>query len=95
MEKPRHVEKENINQMDNFTKNQTLDNFDLIDKSLENLLLNLSYNINQELFKANLIKKIISKDTFDYLVGKKFMICLLYTSPSPRDATLSRMPSSA
>ena len=22
-------------------------------------------------------------------------ICLLYTSPSPRDATLSRMPSSA
>ena len=25
----------------------------------------------------------------------KFDICLLYTSPSPRDATLSRMPSSA
>ena len=24
-----------------------------------------------------------------------FMVCLLYTSPSPRDATLSRMPSSA
>ena len=24
-----------------------------------------------------------------------FMTCLLYTSPSPRDATLSRMPSSA
>ena len=27
--------------------------------------------------------------------GKKFMICLLYTSPSPRDAHESRMPSSA
>ena len=26
---------------------------------------------------------------------KKSYICLLYTSPSPRDATLSRMPSSA
>ena len=26
---------------------------------------------------------------------KLFGICLLYTSPSPRDATLSRMPSSA
>jgi len=26
---------------------------------------------------------------------KRFNICLLYTSPSPRDATLSRMPSSA
>ena len=24
-----------------------------------------------------------------------YHICLLYTSPSPRDATLSRMPSSA
>ena len=26
---------------------------------------------------------------------KRFNDCLLYTSPSPRDATLSRMPSSA
>ena len=25
----------------------------------------------------------------------RFICCLLYTSPSPRDATLSRMPSSA
>ena len=31
------------------------------------------------------------------LVSPKGMgiVCLLYTSPSPRDATLSRMPSSA
>ena len=41
---------------------------------MENLLLNLSYKINQELFKANLIKKMISKDSFEYLVGKKLMI---------------------
>ena len=27
--------------------------------------------------------------------GKNPQTCLLYTSPSPRDATLSRMPSSA
>ena len=27
--------------------------------------------------------------------GMSTMVCLLYTSPSPRDATLSRMPSSA
>ena len=27
--------------------------------------------------------------------GGKVISCLLYTSPSPRDATLSRMPSSA
>ncbi len=74
VEKQRNLEKENINQMDNFPKKQIFNNFDLIDKSLKNLLLNLSYNINQELFKANLIKKIISKDSFDYLVGKNFLI---------------------
>ena len=73
-EKSINQEKENINQMDNLPKNQILNNFELIDKSLENLLLNLSYKINQELFKANLIKKMISKDSFDYLVGKNFMI---------------------
>ena len=27
--------------------------------------------------------------------GTEHNVCLLYTSPSPRDATLSRMPSSA
>ena len=34
------------------------------------------------------LKKGVLQDNIDY-------ICLLYTSPSPRDATLSRMPSSA
>ena len=27
--------------------------------------------------------------------GERFCVCLLYTSPSPRDRTRSRMPSSA
>ena len=40
-----------------------------------------------EISDAELIKMIIDADKVD--------ICLLYTSPSPRDATLSRMPSSA
>ena len=31
----------------------------------------------------------------DERIGAKLFNCLLYTSPSPRDATLSRMPSSA
>ena len=39
--------------------------------------------INAELFPMN--------DQFDYVVDG----CLLYTSPSPRDRTRSRMPSSA
>ena len=32
---------------------------------------------------------------FDETKGYKFISCLLYTSPSPRDRTRSRMPSSA
>ena len=32
---------------------------------------------------------------FFWDIIKQSKICLLYTSPSPRDATLSRMPSSA
>ena len=46
-------------------------------------------------------KKILNP-AFNYLITLLFLIpwaklmgCLLYTSPSPRDATLSRMPSSA
>ena len=31
----------------------------------------------------------------NYTSWKYLVVCLLYTSPSPRDATLSRMPSSA
>ena len=31
----------------------------------------------------------------EYTFHGKMISCLLYTSPSPRDATLSRMPSSA
>ena len=33
--------------------------------------------------------------SLDTLKGRNSTSCLLYTSPSPRDATLSRMPSSA
>ena len=33
--------------------------------------------------------------TKDAIPGQRASDCLLYTSPSPRDATLSRMPSSA
>ena len=37
----------------------------------------------------------IRLDSQDYIVNYGIPDCLLYTSPSPRDATLSRMPSSA
>ena len=35
------------------------------------------------------LQALVNKD------GESSLSCLLYTSPSPRDATLSRMPSSA
>ena len=48
------------------------------------------YHIKDE--HIDLLKEAFDWDKFpiDYLRS-----CLLYTSPSPRDATLSRMPSSA
>ena len=42
---------------------------------------------------ADLVSRVLKKDTA-YLCAKSYS-CLLYTSPSPRDRLLSRMPSSA
>ena len=39
--------------------------------------------------------KSYSKEDIYDLLGDQFEVCLLYTSPSPRDGLLSRMPSSA
>ena len=38
---------------------------------------------------------VIEDARIEKLMKRKYPGCLLYTSPSPRDATLSRMPSSA
>ena len=46
--------------------------------------------IGADQFVVNLNGSVSTLDTF--AIGQP---CLLYTSPSPRDATLSRMPSSA
>ena len=43
----------------------------------------------------NPIKKFLIGIFGEEIDYDKFNNCLLYTSPSPRDATLSRMPSSA
>ena len=37
----------------------------------------------------------INRDTGVTFMGDVFKLCLLYTSPSPRDLSTSRMPSSA
>ena len=44
------------------------------------------------------LKGIMSREINEYIAGEtagQSIICLLYTSPSPRDGLLSRMPSSA
>ena len=38
---------------------------------------------------------VIEREDGKRIVNHVVFVCLLYTSPSPRDATLSRMPSSA
>ena len=40
-------------------------------------------------------RECFSRTEFEKALRDKVENCLLYTSPSPRDATLSRMPSSA
>ena len=50
--------------------------------------------------KAKQREDFYAKQILSTLIGYKIVgwlvkVCLLYTSPSPRDATLSRMPSSA
>ena len=56
-------------------------------KDLAEIFIGEVKNITQSI---NLLDR-LSKENFSTEDGN----CLLYTSPSPRDATLSRMPSSA
>ena len=50
-------------------------------------------------FVASFLRGVVDEDSYKTLMRDFYFvysaICLLYTSPSPRDATLSRMPSSA
>ena len=48
-------------------------------------------------FYTKLIPKLVFNDVIDKSQTQSFkdILCLLYTSPSPRDRTRSRMPSSA
>ena len=42
------------------------------------------------------LPKYFNKEEYDVrVIMPKYLCCLLYTSPSPRDRTRSRMPSSA
>ena len=57
-------------------------------------VLNKRLTIQDADAKRNLERKLVTMSALG-LVLYPFIICLLYTSPSPRDLSTSRMPSSA
>ena len=62
----------------------------------KNIKLRIDQRIKEKEFQKNITKEIkIAKLALRMLTKDGDNVCLLYTSPSPRDATLSRMPSSA
>ena len=67
-------EKINSQAKNGYILNHNLNFFEFIDKSFSDLLLNLSYEINLDLFKMNLIKKIISEGTFKCLSNNNYII---------------------
>ena len=66
----------------------------LVNAFLTNKIISpIPSKFTKKLDEANKFRKLCESKIKDPIIG--FKACLLYTSPSPRDATLSRMPSSA
>ena len=57
------------------------------------MLVNAGIDISFPLLSGYAVDQFVTPRTSEGLTG--FAACLLYTSPSPRDGLLSRMPSSA
>ena len=95
-------EKELINRLRKFMpKNQISDDCALIKTKNENLLVNTDSLVENVHFNditicpQDLGWKAVVSNISDLLSSGSKKTCLLYTSPSPRDRLLSRMPSSA
>ena len=75
------------------------DHFGAIDVLINNAsAINLSKTPGIPMKRYDLMQSVNVRGTFmmcKYAIPYLQKACLLYTSPSPRDATLSRMPSSA
>ena len=56
---------------------------------------NTDFSLMSLFLRADIIVKSVMIILIVCSIYSWAVICLLYTSPSPRDATLSRMPSSA
>ena len=69
-----------------------------VDKEVSSFVLPIGATINMDgtsLYQAIAAVFIAQAYGIDLTIGAQLGICLLYTSPSPRDRTRSRMPSSA
>ena len=78
------------------------DRFDTFSKAIEMAIESLEITnryrwipVEERLPEANMIQREDGKILVLTSVGTRNISCLLYTSPSPRDRTRSRMPSSA
>ena len=59
-------------------------------------IINKHISLEKELSAGNVDPKLFAKKSKEYSnLGNIINTCLLYTSPSPRDLSTSRMPSSA
>ena len=59
------------------------------------MLVGIGFDIHKHSENSDLYLAGLKLDGVGFEAHSDGDICLLYTSPSPRDATLSRMPSSA
>ena len=83
-----HVAVEHIKNIDNITKFFNSDVYDDLRKRFKIKDFPEQCDVCKVHWEAGRIARFDSYNRFNFP-------CLLYTSPSPRDATLSRMPSSA
>ena len=80
----------NLTELINALNKEEIRNFKLYSSRINNS----GDSESKTILLFDLIKTQQLDEFSDEVVGKVYP-CLLYTSPSPRDATLSRMPSSA
>ena len=79
----RELDKSNI-------KSKFIRGLRVTDKKIINIVENVLIDFNNDI-----VKSLEEKGTKGVSINTKNNNCLLYTSPSPRDGLLSRMPSSA
>ena len=75
--------------------NSNFTDFDFEGSNLSILIDTLAYNTYVTAYNTNMVANESFIDSATLRENVVALACLLYTSPSPRDTLLSRMPSSA